>query len=130
MRMKYQSLPFPCNRFTVYAVLWFMVSAYALLRENAPHTAAPPFIHFDKFVHAALFFAQTHLIARSYQLAKRNLPYRYILGLGLVFAIGSEIAQSYCTTSRQGSWGDVCADLLGVALACWFAKSKQNNRSH
>lgn len=109
----------PANRYTVFAVLWFFAGVYFLLLRDSG--GAPPFRHFDKVAHFALFFAQTWLCAKAFIAESEPIPYRMLFVLAMLFAVGSEVAQAVWTTTREGSLADVLADVFGVAAALWLA---------
>ena len=70
----------PRNKWLLLALLWLLAGVYALvLRENDNGSLKAPFAHFDKFVHAALFFAQLWLLAKAWLAEKRPLPLRALL---------------------------------------------------
>lgn len=110
----------PANRYTMFAVLWFLAGIYFLLLRDAG--GAPPFRHFDKVAHFGLFFAQTWLCAKAFIVANKPIPYKTLLAFALVFAVGSEVAQAVWTTTREGSLADVLADVCGVVAALWLAE--------
>jgi VanZ family protein len=39
---------------------------------------------------------------------------------GLIYAIGIEFIQHYFIPGRTSDWGDVMADVAGLALGVWF----------
>ncbi|HFC0871265.1 TPA: VanZ family protein [Neisseria gonorrhoeae] len=92
-------------------------------RHEAADTAPPPFPHFDKAAHLALFFAQILLLAKAFKTGKLPIPYRSLIAFAFCFAVGSECAQAWFTATRTGSLGDVLADLTGAALALFAARS-------
>ena len=110
----------PLNKFTAAALIWFVAAIYALLfREGG--NSAPPFPHFDKVGHFGLFFGQAWQFAKIFIQDNRNISYKGILFAALLFAIGSELAQAFLTTTRQGSIADGIADMAGTVAALWFA---------
>ena len=111
----------PLNKFTAAAFIWFAAVIYALLFKEGGNSA-PPFPHFDKVGHFGLFFGQAWLCAKMFIQDSRNIPYKGILLAALLFAIGSELAQAFLTTTRQGSIADGIADMAGTAVALWFAE--------
>lgn len=125
----------PHNKFTLLALIWFAAALYALLRESAGGSP-PPFPHFDKLAHFLIFFAQIWLLAKVFMQEKRPIPYRGLLLFGLLFAAGSETAQALFTQTREGSWLDGLADMLGTGAALWLAqrvgaaKQAQSERNH
>ncbi|MDO4998133.1 MAG: VanZ family protein [Neisseria sp.] len=111
----------PKNKFSLLALAWFALAWYALLKESS-NNAPPPFAHFDKVMHLALFFAQIWLLARSFIHEQKAVPYRVLAVFGITFAVCSEIAQAMFTQTRTGSIADVVADIVGMALALWLAR--------
>ena len=110
----------PLNKFTAAALIWFAAAIYALLFKEGGNSA-PPFPHFDKVGHFGLFFGQAWLCAKIFIQDNRNIPYKGILFAALLFAVGSELAQAFLTTTRQGSIADGIADMVGTVAALWFA---------
>lgn len=87
----------PKNKWLAAALLWLIAGIYSLIfRESNSHTA-PPFPHFDKIAHAALFT------------------------FALCYAIASEIAQHLFTQTRQGDPLDALADMIGSSIALYLA---------
>ena len=120
----------PRNKWLLLALLWLLASIYALvLRENDNGSLKAPFAHFDKFVHAALFFAQLWLLAKAWLAEKRPLPLRTLLAFAVIYAAASELAQHYLTRTRSGDILDFAADLCGAGLALYFAVQIQQARS-
>lgn len=120
-------MPLPINKFSLLAALWLAAGIYSLLFREA-EGGVPPFPHFDKVAHFALFFGQFWLAAKAYIQASRPIPYRTLLTLGLIFAAASEYAQASFTTTRQGTVGDGIADLLGCSVALWVAAKQLQAR--
>ena len=106
----------PRNKFTLFALLWFTIVWIGLLRDNIGNHTPPPFPHFDKFAHCALFFAQMWLLARAWLAEQRQPPYLWLALFALIFAASSEIAQAIFT-HRTGDIMDMLADLIGAGLA-------------
>lgn len=112
----------PRNRFILLSALWFAGSIYSLLFKAA-ETAPPPFPHFDKAAHLALFFAQIWLLTKAFRTDNRPIPYRSLMVFALCFAVVSECAQAWFPVTRTGSLGDVLADLTGAVLALFAARA-------
>ncbi|WP_274572389.1 VanZ family protein [Neisseria leonii] len=110
----------PRNRFTLFALIWLAALLYSLLQESNGRSL-PPFPHFDKVMHAALFFAQFWLAARAFLHENRRPPYLLLLAAALILAAASEAAQFWFTQTRRAEWGDAAADVLGAAAALWLA---------
>ena len=116
------------NRWLWLSVLWFAGMMYALLLHQGSN-APLPFAHFDKVVHAALFFGQFWLLAKVFLLLRRPVPWQALLLVALVLAAGSEWAQGALTASRQADWRDAAADMAGAAAALYFAAQVQAARA-
>lgn len=110
----------PNNRFLLFAVLWFVAAAYSLLFSESDG-GVPPFAHFDKVAHFALFFAQFWLLAKAFMQEGLAVPYRLLFMLAVLAAAGSETAQALFTRTREGSMADGLADMLGAGTALWLA---------
>lgn len=117
----------PKNKYSILALLWFVASWYALLREGTPHLP-PPFTLQDKIGHFAMFFAQIWLFARAWIEAQRQPPYRVLFIFAIVFAITSEWAQWWFTQFRRADWQDGVADILGAIVALLLARNLANHR--
>lgn len=111
----------PRNRFAMLSALWFAGGIYALLKPT--DTAPPPFPHFDKAAHFALFFAQIWLLTKAFRTGKLPIPYRSLIAFAFCFAVVSECAQAWFTATRTGSLGDVLADMAGTVLALFAARA-------
>lgn len=118
----------PKNRFTLFAALWFAAAVYALLQESG-NSAPPPFAHFDKAAHFALFFAQFWLCAKAFMQSGRAVPYRWLLVSALLFAVFSEAGQAWFTRTREGSVADGLADMLGACAALRLAASLEKAKA-
>ncbi len=108
------------NKFVWLSLLWFSASIYALFFKPAVDVA-PPFAHFDKCVHAGLFFAQFWLLSKVYVSRQQPLPWRRLLVLAVAWAAASEVLQATLTRTRQGDVWDAAADIFGAASAIWLA---------
>ena len=120
----------PKNKWLAAAILWFIAGIYSLiLRESSSHIA-PPFPHFDKIAHAALFFAQIWLLAKAWLAERKRPPIAALFAFALCYAIGSEIAQHLLTQTRQGDPLDALADMAGSSIALYLAHHayQHNNR--
>lgn len=110
------------NKWFYAALLWFFLGIYALIfRENSGQHS-PPFPHFDKLAHALLFFAQIWLAAKIRLSQMRQPPYKTLFIFGLIYALSTELAQHFFTSTRTGDIWDICADLVGIFLALHLAK--------
>ncbi|HFC8517636.1 TPA: VanZ family protein [Neisseria weaveri] len=111
----------PRNRFMLMAVLWFAAGIYFLIFRESDSSNPPPFLHFDKFAHFALFFAQFWLLAKAFFSDGLTIPYGKLMITALCYAVVSETAQAWLTATREGSLLDGAADLAGAATALWTA---------
>ena len=119
----------PRNKFALFALIWFIAAWVGLLRNHLGDHAPPPFPHFDKFAHCALFFAQIWLLARAWLAEQRQPPYLSLALFAFVFAGSSEIAQALFT-QRTGDSMDMLADLVGAGLALLLAQKVYRSRQH
>ena len=118
----------PKNKWLAAALLWFIAGIYSLIfRESNSHTA-PPFPHFDKIAHAALFFAQTWLLAKAWLAERKPPPIAALFTFALCYAISSEIAQHLFTQTRQGDPLDALADMIGSSIALYLAHRAHQHR--
>ena len=120
----------PLNKFTLFALAWFVSGVYSLVFMESSGTTPPPFPHFDKLAHCGLFFAHFWLLAKAYIHEQRPIPYFALMILALIYAIGSEWAQATFTLTRQGSVTDGVADLVGAGLALTLAHRLTLSRQH
>ena len=116
------------NRWLALSAVWFAGMMYALLLHQGG-SGPPPFPHFDKTVHAALFFGQFWLLAKAFLQRRRTVPQQALLLAALLLAAGSEWAQSAFTASRQADWRDAAADMAGAAAALYLAGRVQAARA-
>ncbi len=110
-------MTFPKNKYTLLAALWLVLLWYGLLREGGGRLPVPPFPHFDKAVHCAIFFAQFWLAARAFPADGRRPPYLMLTIAALLLAAATETAQWLLTATRSGDFLDAAADLAGAAAA-------------
>lgn len=99
--------------------LWTLFLAALLLGPvgQAPIKGAGGFAHWDKVAHFGLF-AVTGFAGIFGSAFLPTFRRRVLFGavFGLALAAGTEWAQSM-TVSRQSSWPDLVADLMGLAAA-------------
>ena len=50
----------PLNKFTLFALAWFVSGVYSLVFMESSGTTPPPFPHFDKLAHCGLFLGHDH----------------------------------------------------------------------
>ncbi len=62
------------NKYALLAIFWFIIGIYALLFRESTNDI-PPFPHFDKVSHFALFFIQIWLSANAFIRSKKGIPY-------------------------------------------------------
>lgn len=112
------------NRYIYFSLIWFIASVYALFFKP-PTSVAPPFAHFDKIVHCALFFTQTWLLGKIWLTENKPLNPIYLFIPTLIWAILSEIGQALLTRNRHGDVWDTLADTIGILIALYFLKQSQ-----
>lgn len=101
-------------------ILWLLI---ILVLSLIPGNQLPgmPFIpHFDKLVHAAMYFILVVLLINPL----KHLKVRrfYLVALFVSFIIGSvvELAQTYIAVNRSGCFCDELANLAGAFLGIIF----------
>jgi VanZ family protein len=97
-------------------LLWVAIIVFLSLvpADDLPETPLFNIPHFDKLVHAGLYFILAILLVRPLQ--KVKLPaYLYAIVFSVLLGGGLELLQLYCTGTRTGSWFDLLADMLGTA---------------
>jgi len=99
----------------VFACGWtiLIVGALSVPGSNLPSSSV---LELDKLIHFALFFVLTRLwlAAKSEARIDRGLV---ILGLILLFAVGSEYYQEVMPIGRTAELRDALADFVGALLA-------------
>ena len=115
------------NKWQAAALLWLAASVYALLLHPGGNTP-PPFAHFDKAVHAGLFFGQFWLWAKAYFSCGRAIPYRLLTACALLWAAGSEVLQAVFTPRHGDPW-DAAADMAGALAALWLIRRVSQART-
>ncbi|MDD0822949.1 VanZ family protein [Mannheimia sp. AT1] len=109
------------NKYTLLALIWFILGIYGLIFREAGNSL-PLFPHFDKVAHFALFFVQILLLAIAFIKSRNYIPYFSLFLFALLYAFGSELGQTYFTQTREGSWLDGIADMLGAGCALFVMK--------
>jgi hypothetical protein len=71
----------------------------------------------DKVVHVGLFAVVTWLGLRA------GIPRAWVIGAMILQAGASELVQHYFLAQRGGDWWDFAADLAGVAIGLWLART-------
>ncbi|MDC7717915.1 VanZ family protein [Vogesella sp. DC21W] len=103
------------------AALWWLASVYLLLLKPAGTPSGIPY--FDKIGHFCLFALGALLLALPR--AWRGQPLRQlmpaVLGLCLLWAVGSELGQALLTTTRSAEVMDAVADMAGALTGVMLA---------
>lgn len=86
-----------------------------ILLDPEPGVASP-FPHADKVVHLGLFAGLGFL----WTWAERALR-RWVFGLAVVMAVGTELVQAWWLEHRSGDLSDLGFDLLGAAVGIGVA---------
>ena len=118
----------PKNKWLAAALLWLIAGIYSLIFRESNSRIAPPFPHFDKIAHAALFFAQIWLLAKVWLAERKRPPIAALFTFALCYAIASEIAQHLFTQTRQGDPLDALADMIGSSIALYLAHRAHQHR--
>jgi VanZ family protein len=119
-------------------VLWGMV-IFALISMPASAIPEQSFFnipHFDKLVHATIFFIFSFLICvgfyykNSIYKKKQVLYSQFIIVLivGLIYGGITEIIQEYFLIDRDGDWIDFCANTVGVFMGILGFSLLKNTR--
>jgi VanZ family protein len=97
------------------------VTAAVLAFLWSPPPPQPRFVipHFDKLIHFALFTA----IAIAWQRTGLSAP--WLLALGIVLGIVTELVQGWLPWPRTPDAWDVVADTLGLAVVVAVARWRQ-----
>jgi len=112
-----------------YLIIWISLSVYALLTPSGSLPKLNPFEHFDKVIHAGMFFTLFIILVPIYlknQKYFRSYFFSFIttISTGIVF----EILQNSMSSGRSGSITDAIADAAGAILAIfcyhWIIKQK------
>jgi VanZ family protein len=114
----------------LYLIIWLSLSVYALLTPSGSLPKINPFEHFDKIVHAGMFFTLFIILVPIF-LKKQHYFKSYFFSFittvstGIVF----EILQNTMSSGRSGSIADALADLSGalIAIFCYHFIIKQNS---
>lgn len=109
------------NKWLFFSLLWFAAIIYGLLFHSSAPDSTPPLPHFDKWVHALLFFIQFWFISRACFQANKQIPYIALWCGALGLAVGTEWAQAAFTTTRQADIWDGVADMTGASIALILA---------
>lgn len=100
--------------------VWLLIILTLSLIPGNKLPGIPIFPHFDKVVHAAMYFGLAILLIKPLQ---ENLESRsYLWALLICFVIGLlvELIQEYLALNRSGSWLDGMANISGAILGVLF----------
>jgi VanZ family protein len=110
-------------------ITWLAIICYGLFIP-ANELPTKPFInfpHFDKFVHAFLFFVLSLLLFRPYK--KLNLKYYFFApATALFFGALLESVQRFLSSSRSSDFYDFIANLSGIVLSVFFYRFLVRNK--
>lgn len=106
----------------IISLLWavFILILSGLPGDSLPSNKFDWFPHFDKAVHAGLYFPLAFFLMAefSYRSEKLIVHGAWILTLSIVGVYGGliELAQDYLFVNRSADWIDLVADLVGGVL--------------
>jgi VanZ family protein len=80
----------------------------------------PVFPHFDKLVHAAMYFGLAVLLVKPMSRFRLKWPYLWIILICLTIGSLVEYFQATLAISRTGSWEDELANTGGAILGVLF----------
>lgn len=103
------------------AALWWLLSVYLLLLKPAGTPSGIPY--YDKIGHFCLFALGGFLLTapRAWQGQSLRQLMRPVLGLCLLWAVGSEVAQGTLTATRSAEVLDAVADMAGALTGVMLA---------
>ena len=112
----------------LYLLIWISLSVYALLTPSGSLPKLNPFEHFDKVIHAGMFFTLFIILVPIY-LKNQHYFRSYFLSFitpittGIIF----EILQNISSSGRSGNVADAIADATGavIAIFCYHYILKQ-----
>lgn len=112
------------------SLIWVDVIVFLSLMspDDLPETPLINIPHFDKLVHAGMYFILAILLVNPLQRVK--LPaYFYTVIFSVLLGGGLEIIQQTLTSNRTGSWYDLLANVLGTAggLVLYYYTIKGNS---
>ena len=104
-------------------LLWLALICYGLLIP-ADELPKEPFLqipHFDKFVHAVMFFGFSLLLFRPFK--KMNVKHYFFAPLtAIFFGVILETSQQMLSQTRSSDIYDFAANLAGIILSVFFYK--------
>jgi VanZ family protein len=113
----------------LYLLIWISLSVYALLTPPASLPKFNPFGHFDKVIHAGMFFTLFIILVPIYLKKQRYFKSYFFsfvttISTGIIF----EILQNILISGRSGSVADAIADAAGAVIAafCYHFILKQS----
>jgi VanZ family protein len=101
-------------------ILWLIIIMTLSLIPGNKLPGMPVFPHFDKVVHALMYFGLAVLLIKPLRINK--IPRYYIWTLIICIVIGSliELSQQYLAVNRSGSWLDELANVSGALSGVFF----------
>ena len=90
----YRAMKLMKNKWFIFALMWFGLIVYGLLRESPPNGVSL-FPHFDKVAHFLLFFCQTWLLARAFFGSENTCAVYEIMGHYADIGIGNRMRPSH-----------------------------------
>ena len=98
-------------------IIWTLVifGLCSMPGKAIPHISWLELLSFDKFVHAAIFFAEQILFMRALQHILKGYGL-YALLFCLMYGGSLELMQFYIFDSRSGDWFDFIANATGAFL--------------
>lgn len=127
------------------AGIWFLMMLFILFLPGGATPEVSPLIpHFDKIIHAGIFYVLTWLVFKSLKVqANTSLQKDFVSNCGkkdvlksevviilwftgiVIFALMSELIQAYFISGRGGDILDFLADLFGISLVAIWGFSKR-----
>ena len=101
-------------------VLWLIIILILSLIPGNRLPGIPLFPHFDKLVHAAMYFGLAVLLIKPLNNLPLRRPYIWAVLVCIVIGIVIEFSQEYMAVNRSGNWHDEAANLTGSLLGILF----------
>lgn len=111
-------------RYNIFSIFFFSLILFGCLLpgSNLPESSVK---NLDKIIHISLFFlfsfsAIVGFIKQS-QFPKLHFDaLKYVIGIGLVLTIGTEVIQHFLIPRRSFDVFDIVADVVGIVIATGF----------
>lgn len=101
-------------------LLWLLIILIMSLIPGNKLPGLPVFPHFDKVVHAAMYFGLAVLLIKPFRLIKVSRSYLWSFLICMMAGSLIELSQEYLAIKRSGSWIDEMANITGTLIGLIF----------